>query len=48
MHVSFAADGSRFAYEASDLQANIEKIAFDPVAESVRGDPVSVTSGTRV
>jgi serine/threonine protein kinase len=48
MHVSFAADDSRFAYEASDLQANIEKIAFDPVAERVRGDPVPVTSGTRV
>ena len=48
MHVSFAAADSRFAYESSDLQANIEKIAFDPVEEVVRGDPIAVTSGARV
>ena len=48
MRVSFAADGLRFAFEASDLQANVHRIAFDPAAEAVRGEPVPVTTGTRV
>ncbi len=48
MRVDFTADGSSFAYEASDLQANVHRIAFDPAAEAVRGDPVALTSGTRV
>ncbi len=48
MSADFAADGSSYAYEASDLQANVHRIAFDPVAEAVRGDPVVMTSGTRV
>jgi len=48
MRFDFAADGSGFSYEASDLQANVQRIAFDPGAEEVRGDPVAMTSGTRV
>lgn len=48
MRVGFTADGSSFAYEASDLQANVHRIAFDPTAEAVRGAPVAVTSGARV
>jgi Tol biopolymer transport system component len=48
MRVDFSANGSSFAYEASDLQANVHRIAFDPVAEAVSGDPVAMTSGTRV
>jgi serine/threonine protein kinase/Tol biopolymer transport system component len=48
MRVDFAADGSSFAYEASDLQANVHRIAFDPVAGAVHDAPVTLTSGTRV
>jgi Tol biopolymer transport system component len=48
MHVSLAADGSRLAYEVSDLRTNVVRIPFDPVAEVVRGDPVPITSGTRI
>ena len=48
MHVSLPADGSRFAYEVSDLRTTVVRIPFDPVAEVVRGDPVSITSGTRI
>jgi Tol biopolymer transport system component len=48
MRVSFAADGTRFAYEAADLQANVQRIAFDPISETVRGEAVAVTSGARV
>jgi Tol biopolymer transport system component len=48
MSTDFAADGSSFAYEASDLQANIHQITFDPVAEVIRDGPVAMTSGTRV
>ncbi len=48
MRFDFAADGKSFAYEASDLEGNAHRIAFDPAAEAVRGSPVALTSGTRV
>jgi Tol biopolymer transport system component len=48
MGVDFAADGRSFAFEASDLQANVYRIAFDPATEAVRDPPVALTSGTRV
>ncbi len=48
VHVSLAANGSRVAFEVSDLRTNVVRIAFDPVAEVVRGEPVPITSGTRI
>jgi len=48
MRVDFAADSKSFAFEASDLQANVYRIPFDPAAESVGDAPVAMTSGTRV
>lgn len=44
--VSFAADSRRFAYGTLDNYANIQMLAFDPESETIRGEPVPITSGT--
>ncbi|MBS1115737.1 MAG: serine/threonine protein kinase [candidate division NC10 bacterium] len=48
MRVDFARDGSGFAFEASDLQANVYRVAFDAAAGVVQDGPVAMTSGARV
>jgi eukaryotic-like serine/threonine-protein kinase len=47
VHVALAATGGAVAWEASQDEANIYRIGFDPVAGEVSGTAVAVTSGTR-
>jgi Tol biopolymer transport system component len=47
-HLSFAADGRRLAYASVDLSQNVQRVEFDPAAETVGARPVWITSGTRV
>ena len=46
-HFSFSADGSRLAFESRVTDANVRKIALDSATETVRGEPVALTSGSR-
>ena len=46
-HASLSADGRRLVYTAAQLTANIQRLAFDPMALAVRGDPKGVTAGSR-
>jgi Tol biopolymer transport system component/DNA-binding winged helix-turn-helix (wHTH) protein len=46
--LSFSADGNRLLYTSQQWSSNIQKIAFDPVAEEVVGAPEAVTSGPRM
>jgi Tol biopolymer transport system component len=45
-HVSFAADGARMVYAQIQARANLARIALDPVAERITGDPHFVTQGS--
>jgi Tol biopolymer transport system component len=45
-HLSFAADGRRFAYASVESSQNIQRVGFDPVAETVDPRPEWITSGT--
>jgi serine/threonine-protein kinase len=46
-HLSVSADGRRIVYSAPTTTQNVERLAFNPVAGSVIGDPSAVTNGTR-
>jgi Tol biopolymer transport system component/tRNA A-37 threonylcarbamoyl transferase component Bud32 len=45
--ISFASDGRRLAYESLEQESNVWRVAFDPVAERARGEPVNLTTGSR-
>jgi len=45
LRISLAADDSVMVYESYEADANVRRIAFDPVAATARGDPVAITSG---
>jgi len=47
-HISFSSDGRRLAYASIDNTAQIQKAAFDPVSETIKGPPTPVTHGTRL
>ncbi|HUF28721.1 MAG TPA: protein kinase [Gemmatimonadaceae bacterium] len=46
-HPTIAGDGSRIAYVSAQVTINIQRLAFDPVAAAVAGDPAPVTTGAR-
>jgi eukaryotic-like serine/threonine-protein kinase len=46
-HASISADGTRLVYTSALLTNNIQRLAFDPVAGAVKGDPTWVTSSTQ-
>jgi serine/threonine-protein kinase len=46
-HLSVSADGRRIVYSAPTTTQNVERLAFDPVAGTVTGDPSAVTNGSR-
>jgi eukaryotic-like serine/threonine-protein kinase len=46
-HFSFSGDGTRLAFESRVTDANVRKATLDLSTESVRADPVAVTSGSR-
>jgi serine/threonine protein kinase len=47
-HMSFAADGRRFVYTSIDSSRNVQRVEFDPAAETVAARPVWITSGTKI
>ncbi len=46
-HPSLSADGKMIAYCAVSEKQNVQRIAFDPIAEKVKGEPQWVTFGLR-
>jgi Tol biopolymer transport system component len=47
-HLSFSQDGHRMAYVHMVRSGNLQRIAFDPVRETVVGQRVLVTEGSRL
>ena len=47
-HPSISADGKRIAYVNKLETQNIQRIAFDPVAEKVTGEPAWITTGSKL
>ena len=47
-HISISQDGRRIAYASALLTQNIQKLAFNADAGEVRGDPLPVTTGSRL
>lgn len=45
--LSIASDGVRAAYESFTPESNVWRVAFDPEAGAIRGEPIAVTSGSR-
>jgi len=46
-HLSFSHDGRRMAYANVVSRANLQQVAFDPAKETVTGQPVWITQGSR-
>src|SRR5437763_4974995 len=46
-HLSFSHDGRRLAYANVVRGANLQQVGFDPVRETVTGQPVWITQGSR-
>ena len=46
-YFSLARSVERLAYASKTVQANVFRIGFDPVSESVQGEPIPVTQGSR-
>ncbi|MEX2271193.1 MAG: protein kinase [Vicinamibacterales bacterium] len=46
-HITIAKDGRRIAYVARVESMNVQRIAFDPSDESIRGIPEWITRGSR-
>jgi eukaryotic-like serine/threonine-protein kinase len=47
-HASASADGTRLAYSSVLQTTNVQRLSFDPVTASVRGEEGWVTTGSRV
>ena len=47
LRISLAANDSQLVYESYDAEANVRRLAFDPVRAEVSGEAVPVTSGPR-
>jgi len=47
-HASMSADGTRLAYSSVLQTTNVQRLAFDPVKGSVKGEDAWVTTGSRV
>jgi Tol biopolymer transport system component/tRNA A-37 threonylcarbamoyl transferase component Bud32 len=46
-HLSFSLDGRRLAYSQIVRGANLQQVGFDPDTETVTGQPVWITQGSR-
>ncbi len=46
-HLSFSGDGKRIVYAQIVSRANLQQIGFDPRMETVTGQPVWITQGSR-
>src|SRR5262249_49731093 len=46
-HLTFSSDGHHLAYTSMAIAENIHKAAFDPVSETVTGEPIAVTRGSQ-
>src|SRR5439155_3052568 len=46
-HLSFSRDGRRMAYVQTISRANLQQVGFDPARETVVGEPVWITQGSR-
>ncbi len=46
-HLSFSSDGRRMAYAQLISRANLQQVGFDPNKETVTGQPVWITQGSR-
>src|SRR5262245_11005718 len=46
-HLSFSRDGKRIAYAQIVRRANLKRIGFDPGRETITGQPVWITQGSR-
>jgi eukaryotic-like serine/threonine-protein kinase len=46
-HISLSEDGRRLAYVQYTFTANLYKVQFDSVSELAKGEPVSITQGSR-
>jgi len=47
-HLSFSRDGHRMVYVNMVRSGNLRRVAFDPVKETVVGQPVLITEGSRL
>jgi Tol biopolymer transport system component len=47
-HLSFSHDGRHMAYVHVVTSGNLQRIGFDPVSETIVGQPVWITQGSRV
>jgi len=46
-HLSFSQDGRRMVYAQTVSRGNIQQVGFDPAKETVTGQPVWITQGSR-
>ena len=46
-HLSFSHDGRRMAYAQIVRRANLQRVGFDPDKETITGQPVWITQGSR-
>src|SRR3989454_3493698 len=46
-HLSFSRDGRRMVYAQTVSKANLQQVGFDPAKETVTGQPVWITQGSR-
>jgi Tol biopolymer transport system component/serine/threonine protein kinase len=46
-HLSFSLDGRRLAYSQILRRANLQQVGFDPDKETITGQPVWITQGSR-
>ena len=46
--LSFGSAGRRIAYQADISTENLQRIAFDAMSEAVVGEPIDITSGSRL
>ena len=47
-HLSFSADGTALAYASIDVERNLHAFPFDSLRESIVGQPMDITSGSKV
>jgi len=46
-HVSLSGDGRLVAYTSVSVTSNIQRVGFDPIRGTIRGEPVWLTTGSR-
>lgn len=46
-HLNFSLDRGRMVYSQILSRGNLQQVRFDPAAETVTGQPISITQGSR-